>query len=60
MGRKVGFMPINEPGNSFLLVRSEDRSLALLLGFEFVPGGAPKIHAILFNSDWGIVVVAGV
>lgn len=51
-GRKVGTMPFYEPGNSFLLVRSEDRSLSLLLGFEFVPGGAPKIHAILFNADW--------
>jgi hypothetical protein len=54
-GRKVATMPFFEPGNSFLLVRSEDRSLTLLLGFEFVPGGAPKIHAFLFNADWGIV-----
>ncbi|HEV3414664.1 MAG TPA: hypothetical protein VG101_19425 [Puia sp.] len=54
-GRKVGSMPFFEPGNSFLLVRSEDRSLTLLLGFQFVAGGAPKIHAILFNADWGIV-----
>jgi hypothetical protein len=54
-GRKVGSMPFFEPGNSFLLVRSEDRSLTLLLGFEFVAGGAPKIHALLFNADWGIV-----
>ncbi|HXB33942.1 MAG TPA: hypothetical protein VNV35_10990, partial [Puia sp.] len=54
-GRKVGSMPFYEPGNSFLLVRSEDRSLILLLGFEFVGGGAPKVHAILYNADWGIV-----
>jgi hypothetical protein len=54
-GRKVGTMPFFEPGNSFLLVRSEDRSLELLLGFEFVPGGAPKIHAMIFNAEWGIV-----
>ncbi|HLI93132.1 MAG TPA: hypothetical protein VKU83_05970 [Puia sp.] len=53
--RKVGEMPFFEPGNSFLLVRSADRNLALLLGFEFMPGGAPKIHAMLFNTDWGIL-----
>ncbi|HEV3325911.1 MAG TPA: hypothetical protein VG052_09910 [Puia sp.] len=51
-GHKVGAMPFYEPGNSFLLVRSEDRNLSLLLGFEFIPGGAPKIHAILFNANW--------
>ncbi|HXD79165.1 MAG TPA: hypothetical protein VN616_15210 [Puia sp.] len=54
-GRKVANMPFFEPGNSFLLVRSEDRNLTLLLGFEFVPGGAPKIHAMLFNTNWGII-----
>ncbi len=54
-GRKVGSMPFFEPGNSFLLVRSEDRSLSLLLGFQFVAGGAPKIHALLYNADWGLI-----
>jgi hypothetical protein len=54
-GRKVATLPFFEPGNSFLLVRSEDRGLTMLLGFEFVPGGAPKIHAVQFNADWGIV-----
>ncbi|HEV2355935.1 MAG TPA: hypothetical protein VGR89_16915, partial [Puia sp.] len=53
--RKVGEMPFFEPGNSFLLVRSADRNLALLLGFQFMPGGAPKIHAMLFNADWGML-----
>ena len=54
-GHKVGVMPFYEPGNSFLLVRSEDRNLTLLLGFEFVPGGAPRIHALMFNADWQLL-----
>lgn len=54
-GKMVGSMPFYEPGNSFLLVRSEDRSLTLLLGFQFVAGGAPKIHSMIFNANWGLV-----
>jgi len=52
-GRVLGSFPFNESGNSFLLVRSEDRSKMLLLGFESVQGSAPKIHAVLFDQDWG-------
>jgi hypothetical protein len=51
-GRVVGAFPFTEPGNSFLLIRSEDRSRILLIGFEFIPSAAPRLHAILFDSDW--------
>jgi hypothetical protein len=51
-GRVVGRFPFAEPGNSFLLVRSEDRNRTLLAGFEFVAGSAPRLHTFLFDADW--------
>src|ERR1022692_2254838 len=44
--------PFNESGNSFLLVRSEDKRKILLLCFEAVAESSPKLHAILFNENW--------
>jgi hypothetical protein len=58
-GRKVGSMPFFEPGNSFLLVRSEDRSLALLL----VPvrsGWCAEDPCASFQCRLGDLVFAGV
>jgi hypothetical protein len=49
---EIAEFPFSEPGNSFLLVRSEDRSRILLLGFESMPSSAPRLHAILFDQDW--------
>ena len=54
-GQLVGFFPFYEPGNSFLLVRSEDRSRILLLGFESLSSSAPKVHALLFDADWQLL-----
>ena len=48
----VDSFPFNEPGNNFLLVRSEDKNRILLLGFESVLSSSPKLHAILFDQDW--------
>ena len=50
--RLVGFLPFAESGNSFLLVRSADRSRILLLGFESMKASAPRLHAVLFDQDW--------
>ncbi|MBS1660601.1 MAG: hypothetical protein JST68_06075 [Bacteroidetes bacterium] len=50
--RQIGLFPFNEPGNSFMLVRSEDQSRLMLVGFEFNPTGAPRIHTRLFDQDW--------
>ena len=51
----VAVFPFNEPGNSFMLVRSQDRTRILILGFEFVASGPPKMHAILFDQDWQLL-----
>ena len=48
----IASFPFNEPGNSFLLIRSEDKNRILLLCFESVPSSPPKLHAILFNENW--------
>ena len=48
----IAVFNFNEPGNSFMLVRSQDRSRTLMLAFEFQPSGAPRLHALLFDQDW--------
>lgn len=48
----IAELPFNEPGNSFLLIRSADRRRILLLGFEFVASSAPRLHSILFDQNW--------
>jgi len=42
-------------GNDFLLLRSQDRNKILLLGFESVKESSPRIHAILYNSNWKVI-----
>jgi hypothetical protein len=42
-------------GNDFLLLRSQDQTKILLLGFEPVADATPKVHAVLYNSDWNIL-----
>ncbi len=44
--------PFAESGNSFLLVRSEDKKKILLLCFQSVTESSPRLHAILFNENW--------
>jgi hypothetical protein len=50
--KTIGNLPFNEQGNSFLLIRSEDKSKIMLLCFESVPSSSPNLHAILFNENW--------
>jgi hypothetical protein len=54
-GRSIGSFAFDEPGNSFMLVRSEDRSRILLVGFEFLSSSAPRIHTLLFDQDWQLL-----
>jgi hypothetical protein len=54
-GEVIGSFPFYEPGTSFLLVRSQDRNLYLLLGFETVSGSTPRVHALVFDADWRLV-----
>jgi hypothetical protein len=51
----VAVFPFSDNGNSFMLVRSQDRLRILLLGFEFVSSGAPRLHAYLFDQDWRLL-----
>lgn len=47
--------PYSMKGDAFLLIRSEDKSKILLLGFEPVEDQPPRIHAILYNADWQVL-----
>src|SRR6187402_1165343 len=51
-GRMLDSFPFNESGNSWLLVRSEDQQLMLLLGFQSITSYPPKLHAVLFDANW--------
>lgn len=51
-GRVIGQFPFAESGNSFLLIRSEDRSKILLLGFQSMSNSPMRLHALLFDQDW--------
>ncbi|HMH21927.1 MAG TPA: hypothetical protein VK563_09125 [Puia sp.] len=50
--RIIGSFPFNEPADSWLLVRSEDKTKILLLGFESIPSSSPRMHAVVFDQDW--------
>jgi hypothetical protein len=50
--RIVGNFPLSESGNNFLMARSEDQSKLLVLFFQPIPSSPPRIHAILFDSEW--------
>src|SRR5882757_8717689 len=54
-GRILDSLPFNESGNSWLLVRSEDQGLILLLGFQSITSYPPKLHALLFDQDWKLL-----
>ena len=45
----------NEPGNSFILCTSADKTKTLLLGFESVPSSAPRLHAVVFDDNWRVI-----
>lgn len=53
--RLVDSFPFSAAGTRFLLVRSEDQSKALLVGFEISSDGLPRLHTILFDEGWNIL-----
>jgi hypothetical protein len=53
--RNIAVFPFSEPGGSFLLVRSEDQTRILLLGFEFLTTSALRLHALLYDQDWQLL-----
>jgi hypothetical protein len=54
-GKTLLNLPFNEDGNSFLLVRSEDRSKLLLLCYEGVPSEGRRLHTFLFDRNWNLL-----
>jgi len=44
-----------ESGNSFILLRSEDKTKILLLCFQTITDAPLRLHGILFNEDWQIL-----
>jgi hypothetical protein len=48
----IDTLPFAESGNSFLLLRSEDKSKILLLCFQTIPDAPLLLHGFLFDQDW--------
>ncbi|MGC4035515.1 MAG: hypothetical protein QM764_06100 [Chitinophagaceae bacterium] len=46
-----------EQGNSFILLRSEDKEKTLLLCFQTIPDAPLQLHAVLFDRNWNILSV---
>ncbi|PWT94802.1 MAG: hypothetical protein C5B52_19160 [Bacteroidetes bacterium] len=55
-GKIPSSFPFNEIANNFLLIRSEDKTKILILGFETGTNAIQKVHALLFNRDWNLLV----
>ncbi len=51
----IDSLPFVESGNSFLLLRSEDKSKLLLLCFESIPDARPRLHSFLFDHNWQLL-----
>ncbi len=47
----------SEKGNSFILLRSQDKSRILLLCFQTIPDAPLQLHGILFNENWQVLSV---
>ena len=41
--------------SNFLLVRAEDKSKILLLGFETIADSLPTLHSFLFDKNWALL-----
>lgn len=54
-GRILDTLSFNESGNSWLLIRSEDEQLMLLLGFQTITSFPPRLNALLFDRDWRLL-----
>jgi hypothetical protein len=52
---RLASFPSTMQADDFLLARSPDKSKILLLGFEPVKGAPPRLHVLLFNSNWKVL-----
>lgn len=48
----IDTLNFSEKGNSFILLRSQDRSKVLLLCFQTIVDAPLQLHGILFNDNW--------
>ena len=56
VGNKIiDTLAFNEGGNSFLLLRSENKSKLMLLCFKIVEDAPLELHALLFNENWQLL-----
>jgi hypothetical protein len=51
----IDTLSFSETGNSFLLLRSENKSKLLLLCFKMIEDAPLELHALLFNQDWHLL-----
>jgi len=51
----VGNFPSGMKCGDFLLIRSQDKSKILLLGFQPIPESPPVLHAFLFDKNWRLI-----
>lgn len=51
----IDTLNFSEKGNSFILLRSQDRSKILLLCFQTISDAPLLLHGILFNENWGVL-----
>jgi hypothetical protein len=51
----IGYFPGHMKCEDFLMIRSQDKSKILFLGFEPVPESPPKLHALLFDKNWSLI-----
>jgi hypothetical protein len=54
-GRIVADFPSTMKCEDFLLIRSQDKTKILLLGFETIIDSAQKLHVLLFDKNWNLV-----
>jgi hypothetical protein len=52
MPRVLDSLPYSMDASGMLLVRSEDQSKILIVGFENTDDDETRMHALLFHSDW--------
>ncbi|HEY2720582.1 MAG TPA: hypothetical protein VGI82_02590, partial [Chitinophagaceae bacterium] len=51
----IAELPPKMKCGDFLLIRSQDKSKILLLGFETVPDSPSRLHAILYDKNWQLL-----
>ncbi len=54
-GQTVAKFPAGLKAEDFLMIRSQDRTKILLLGFESIADSSPVLHAFLYDQDWTLL-----